>query len=468
MTTTTTTRRSLEAGAFLLLFVLFTAQALCTAVSAGNKLVGINYGVLNSTSLPPTKAVALIKSLGVGTVRLPDANPQVLSALARSGLDVVISIPDEGIPALAASESTAINWIQKNVIAFFPNTHITAINVGDNILGSRHQGSLWVQLLPAMTNLYNALLQHDLTNVVKVTTSFSMDVFSTTFPPASGTFREDIAQSLVAPILDFLAQTHTPLFLNVYPYQAWQKDRNHIPLSFALFHAPAIPTWLDNNLSYYNLLDAQLDAVAFAMEGLGYPDIDIVISETGWPTAGGVGASVTNAFKYNQGLVNKVIESPNVGTPHRPKRAVPAFLHALVDDGEDRLRWGLFNEDGSMAYPLHVWQSTEAGCAPAHSPARSPAKSPHERRVPAGDGDRDDLAPVPSLDEEDDGEDEPVSGDDDYAAPAPAPASVPVYDDSGSDYSPAPSPQSSPAAPTHPLLPRSILLIVLAALYCFA
>ncbi|MCO5556441.1 hypothetical protein L7F22_009990 [Adiantum nelumboides] len=207
MAATTTTRRSSEAGAFLLLLLLFTAQAvLCTAASAGNKLVGINYGVLNSTSLPPsTKAVALIKSLGVGAVRLPDANPQVLSALARSGLDVVISIPDEGIPALAASESTAINWIQKYVIAFFPNTHITAINVGDNILHIGHQGSLWVQLLPAMTNLYNALLQHDLTNVVKVTTSFSMDVFSTTFPPALGTFRDDIAQSLVAPILAFLA-----------------------------------------------------------------------------------------------------------------------------------------------------------------------------------------------------------------------------------------------------------------------
>ncbi|MCO5556440.1 hypothetical protein L7F22_009989 [Adiantum nelumboides] len=169
------------------------------------------------------------------------------------------------------------------------------------------------------------------------------------------------------------------------------------------------------------------------MEGLGYPDIDIVISATGWLTAGGVGASVTNAFKYNQGLVNKVIESPNVGTPHCPKRAVPAFLHGLADNGEDGLRWGVFNEDGSMAYPLQVWQSTEAGCVPAQSPARSPAKSPHNRRVPAGDGDGDVLAPVPWLDEEDDGEDGPVSSDDDYAAPAPAPEPIPVYayDDSG-------------------------------------
>ncbi|MCO5559082.1 hypothetical protein L7F22_012674 [Adiantum nelumboides] len=342
----------------------------------GSKFVGINYGHVDSTLMSATKAVALIKSLGVGLVRLPDANAQVLAALANSGLDVVISVRDEDIPSLAAHESRAMYWIQKNVIAFFPDTNITIIDVGDNIMGSQHPRALMAQLLPAMANLYNALLQHDLTNLIKVTTSFSMNVFATTFPPSLGTFRADIAQPFIVPILDFLTQTQTPLLLNVYPYLAWQNDPNHIPLSFALFDAPSVPIWLDKKLSYYNLLDVQLDAVAYAMENLGYPNLDIVISKTGWPTAGGANATMTYAFKYNQGLVNKVIESP--GTPHRPKREVPAFIYSLVDEGSTRLKWGVFKADGSMVYPLKVGQP-EAGTS-AQSPVMGPGTGPASAR----------------------------------------------------------------------------------------
>ncbi|MCO5614525.1 hypothetical protein L7F22_068808, partial [Adiantum nelumboides] len=296
-----------------------------------------------------TKAVALIKSLGVGLVRLPDANAQVLAALANSGLDVVISVRDEDIPSLAAHESRAMYWIQKNVIAFFPDTNITIIDVGDNIMGSQHPRALMAQLLPAMANLYNALLQHDLTNLIKVTTSFSMNVFATTFPPSLGTFRADIAQPFIVPILDFLTQTQTPLLLNVYPYLAWQNDPNHIPLSFALFDAPSVPIWLDKKLSYYNLLDVQLDAVAYAMENLGYPNLDIVISKTGWPTAGGANATMTYAFKYNQGLVNK-----------------------------HKVEMGVFKADGSMVYPLKVGQP-EAGTS-AQSPVMGPGTGPASAR----------------------------------------------------------------------------------------
>ncbi|MCO5562841.1 hypothetical protein L7F22_016477 [Adiantum nelumboides] len=366
--------RTSKTGSLLVLLFL-TAQALCS-VSAGSKFVGINYGHVDSTLMSATKAVALIKSLGVGLVRLPDANAQVLAALANSGLDVVISVKDEDIPNLAAHESRAMYWIQKNVIAFFPDTNITIIDVGDNVMGSQHPRALMVQLLPAMANLYNALLQHDLTNLIKVTTSFSMNVFSTTFPPSLGTFRADIAQPFIAPILDFLTQTQTPLLLNVYPYLAWQNDPNHIPLSFALFDAPSMPIWLDKKLFYYNLLDVQLDAVAYAMEDLGYPNLDIVISKTGWPTAGGANATMTCAFKYNQGLVNKVIESP--GTPHRPNRAVPAFIYSLVDEGSTMLKWGVFKADGSMVYPLKAEQ-LEAGTS-AQSPVMGPGTGPASSR----------------------------------------------------------------------------------------
>ena len=72
----------------------------------------------------------------------------------------------------------------------------------------------------------------------------------------------------------------------MYPYFAWAADPMNINLDFALFNGNFEQIDGGSGLVYTNLLDEMLDSLIFAMAKLGYPDIRLVISETGWPTAG--------------------------------------------------------------------------------------------------------------------------------------------------------------------------------------
>lgn len=62
----------------------------------------------------------------------------------------------------------------------------------------------------------------------------------------------------------------------------------NINLDFALFNGNFEQIDEGSGLVYTNLLDEMLDSLIFAMAKLGYPDIRLVISETGWPTAGDI------------------------------------------------------------------------------------------------------------------------------------------------------------------------------------
>ncbi|KAJ6369277.1 hypothetical protein OIU78_001607 [Salix suchowensis] len=55
-----------------------------------------------------------------------------------------------------------------------------------------------------------------------------------------------------------------------------------------------------------NPFDASVDAFVFATEREGFQGVQIVVSETGWPTGGGDAASVANAMAYNENVVRRV------------------------------------------------------------------------------------------------------------------------------------------------------------------
>lgn len=117
-----------------------------------------------------------------------------------------------------------------------------------------------------------------------------------------------------------------------------------------------------NGLTYTNLLDQMLDAVVAvaAMGRLGYGNVRLAVSETGWPSggdAGEAGANVRNAATYNRNLALRMSKSP--GTPARPGAEVPVFLFSLYNEdrkpgpGSER-HWGLYYPNGSMVYELDL------------------------------------------------------------------------------------------------------------------
>jgi hypothetical protein len=183
------------------------------------------------------------------------------------------------------------------------------------------------QLVPAMANVHDALVKLGLDKAVKVSTPVAFTALQESWPPSAGRFPDDIAGSVMKPMVDFLERTGSYLTVNAYPFFAYAEEPDKISLDYALGNSNAAgvrdPV---TGLVYHSLLDAQLDATYFAMEKLGTSrssaqDQNFMagkgprayVSETGWASAGGLkrggrrcfeqagddAASVANAKAYN-------------------------------------------------------------------------------------------------------------------------------------------------------------------------
>jgi exo-beta-1,3-glucanase (GH17 family) len=79
--------------------------------------------------------------------------------------------------------------------------------------------------------------------------------------------------------------------------------------------------------------------------------VGVVVSETGWPSAGGQEASVENARTYNQNLVRHV----GRGTPRRPWK-VETYLFSMFNENLKEAgveqNWGLFYPSTDRVYPI--------------------------------------------------------------------------------------------------------------------
>eukprot|EP01018_Ginkgo_biloba_P010309 Gb_09682 [translate_table: standard] len=342
--------------------------------------LGINYGRVADNLPAPSKAIELMKDLKVGYVKIYDADPEVLKALSNTNLQVVITVKNQEISSIASDSSNADKWVQSNVLPYYPSTRIYMIMVGNEVLSDNQNQATWSQLVPAMKNVHSALLQNKLDDAIKITTSVAMDAFSSSYPPSNGSFRQDIATSVMQPMLNFLNGTDSYFFLDVYPFFAWSSNPVNISLDYALFGLGASKI-KDGAFQYSNMLDAQLDATVAAMAELGYPQVKLAISETGWPSKGDsdqAGANLVNAARYNRRLVTKLLSSPPSGTPRRPKTFIPSFLFSLFNEDQKpgattERNWGVFYPDGTPVYNIDLSGATkESDYAPVSQQHQSP------------------------------------------------------------------------------------------------
>jgi exo-beta-1,3-glucanase (GH17 family) len=107
-----------------------------------------------------------------------------------------------------------------------------------------------------------------------------------------------------------------------------------------------------NGLVYTNLFDAMVDAVRAALDMAGGGAVDVVVSESGWPSADGKGATVDNARTYNQNL----IDHAGKGTPRKPgamEVCVFAMFNEDQKDGDPTEKFGLFNPNKTPGWPIN-------------------------------------------------------------------------------------------------------------------
>ena len=222
-------------------------------------------------------------------------------------------------------------------------------------------------LLPAMKNLYKSLRKHKLHKQIKVSTTNSLAVLAIRFPPSLAVFQESIAETVIRPVLSFLSKTRSPFMVNLYPYLTF-KEIPYIPLDFALFSGNSKSfnfTDSTTGLTYTNLFDLLVDSLNSAAYSLGFRDLELVVTETGWPSEGGDGdgaASMHYAAVFNQKLVNHVNGVPIKGTPLRPGYPVVTYIFALFDEdlkegAPTERHWGLFYANGTQKYQINFFPS---------------------------------------------------------------------------------------------------------------
>ncbi|XP_013624928.1 PREDICTED: glucan endo-1,3-beta-glucosidase 5-like [Brassica oleracea var. oleracea] len=77
----------------------------------------MNWGSQASHPLPPATVVRLLRVNGIQKVKLFEADSEILRAISRSGIQVMVGIPNDLLAPIAGSVAVAERWVSQNVSA---------------------------------------------------------------------------------------------------------------------------------------------------------------------------------------------------------------------------------------------------------------------------------------------------------------------------------------------------------------
>jgi hypothetical protein len=339
---------------------------------SGAPYVGVTIGTAVTNLLSPSDLAEFLRAERITHVRLYDADPRLLTALASSGATAIVGVPNDELLALGSSPATASAWVARRVLPFAAASSknpglISAIAVGDEVPTALP--SALPVLLPAIQSLAAALAAANLSSI-PVSTPLPFSIVLDPFPPSQAYFNQSLAKSFLVPLLAHLANTSAPLMLNLYPYYALMQSAGVVPVDNAMFKPlPPSLEMVDPNtlLHYTNVFDAMLDAVYVAVKNLNVTTtgaVPVLVTETGWPSYGDRKqepyASRDNANTYNSNLI-KHVATDKPGTPMRPGAQAQASVYIYELFNEDlrpgpvsEANFGLFHGNGTPVYLLHA------------------------------------------------------------------------------------------------------------------
>ncbi|KAJ4972669.1 hypothetical protein NE237_005843 [Protea cynaroides] len=264
---------------------------------------GLCYGMKGNNLPSPKEVVDLYKSKNITRMRLYGPNQAILEALKDSNIELMMDVPISDLQNLANSNITEIDWILVNVMNYLLDFMLSLL-------------ATWLItfVLPAMQYIYNAILAFGLQDQIKVSTVINTQLLGTSYTPSQGAFRADV-RSFIHPILLFLVQKESYLQIDTSLDYAWFTFQSSQPVVVQ-----------DGDLGYQNLFDSMVDSLYSAVEMV----VEIVVSETGWPSAGGIGATTENAKIYNSNLIQHV----KGGTPKRPGKAIETYVFSMFDENQ--------------------------------------------------------------------------------------------------------------------------------------
>nr|XP_043611275.1 glucan endo-1,3-beta-glucosidase A-like [Erigeron canadensis] len=328
------------AAKFLLLSMLFLKLLI---FSDAQSVVGVCNGMVGD-NLPSKQAVVdLYKNKGITKMRIYGPDNETLTYLKGTNIELILDVPNNDLESVAAGG--AKDWVKNNILSY-PGVNFRYISVGNEVDPNKDETKGFVTyVLPAMNNVQQALRDEGRTEI-KVSTATYTGLLKDAHPPSNCTFRDE---QFIGPIITFLAENNSPMLANIYPYFAYKDNPRDIKLSFALF------TQGVEGQDYSNLFDAMYDAHYAAQARLGGTNVPIVVSESGWPSDQGFGATVENAGTYYRNLIAHVKSAK--GTPLRPGISIETYLFAMFDENQkpndpSEQYFGVFTHDQMPKYHL--------------------------------------------------------------------------------------------------------------------
>ncbi|CAN6165242.1 unnamed protein product [Urochloa humidicola] len=95
--------------------LLVAAMAAAAAVVPTAEALGMNWGTQASHPLPPKAVVQVLRDNGIKKVKLFDTDSAAMSALAGSGIETMVAIPNNMLADLADDARKAKDWVKRNV-----------------------------------------------------------------------------------------------------------------------------------------------------------------------------------------------------------------------------------------------------------------------------------------------------------------------------------------------------------------
>ncbi|KAM7255967.1 hypothetical protein ACFE04_012947 [Oxalis oulophora] len=324
-------------ASLLLIFGMLMATIYTTGA-----LTGGCYGRLGDNLPSPSQVVSLFNQNNIKRMRVYDARTDVLDALKGSDIELIIGVANSDLQKLASSQSEADSWVQSN-IKNYGSVKFRYICVGNELKPGMTESQY---LVPAMKTIQNSINSAGLG--IKVSSAIETGALAKSYPPSEGYFNDNYLD-ILNPLIDFLNSNGSPLLVNLYTYFSHKDNPTDVPLDYSIFTHNGVK-FTDGSLQYTNVFDATLDAMYAALEKRNGGSLNIVISESGWPTAGGLDASVDNAKTYNNNLIQHVKN----GSPKKPVN-LETYIFAMFDENqkggdEYEKHWGLFSADQTAKY----------------------------------------------------------------------------------------------------------------------
>ncbi|CAO2822334.1 unnamed protein product [Amaranthus hypochondriacus] len=290
----------------------------------------------------PSEVIALIEKHKIPRIRLYEPNQETMKALKGRDIEVMLGVPNAEIIPLSLDPTGAELWVRTNIKAYFPDLKIKYLVVGDAISANNDNNGKSYFLLDTLNNFQKALSKEGM-NHIKLTSSFDVSTLKNPYndPPSNVSFVFE-TQEFIDPILKLLSDNNSPILVDIYPYYGRILNPNMLSLDSALFKG-----------TDENLLCRLMDDMYSALEKGGYKSFDIVVAETGWPSAGGVDASVENQKTY----ITNLIQNVKKGCPKRPTKPIDTYLFTLFDEDvqeapEIERHFGLFTPNKELKFEL--------------------------------------------------------------------------------------------------------------------